>query len=131
MGILSKIIPANKFLDATPKIGGGECQPKTRRPTARCGICQPPYGRHFWMDAYGEWRCTQCSPPAVFAMVRDQVLVPADDGGGPQRCVESADVPLGPDGEFVAGDAFPAYSRGRWRYYEDRGGRHWERISFR
>ena len=141
MGILSKILRKDDFQsenksdgkarDTTKKIIEGGCGNETppRRPTARCEKCQPPYGRHFWLDSYGEWRCTQCHPPAAAAMVRDQVLV-ADVDHGTQGGRQDDVVPLGPGGEFVAGDEYPVNARGRWQYYEDRVGRHWERLTF-
>jgi hypothetical protein len=46
------------------------------RPAAPCPVGHPPpYGRHFWLDAYGSWHCTECCPPATLAQVRDEVLV--------------------------------------------------------
>lgn len=110
---------------------GSAPEPDSRRPAARCKICSQPYGRHYWRDSYGFWRCTQCHPPAATVMVRDQVLVPVDglsvgQSEGELALVASSDG----GGEFVAGEEFPAYARGRWRYYEDRWGRHWERVTF-
>ena len=81
MGILQKIISASNAANikptgnpATPAGQGAASEPTTRRPNARCPVCLPPYGRHFWQDTYGVWWCTQCRPPAAVAMVRDQVL---------------------------------------------------------
>jgi hypothetical protein len=102
-------------------------EPTTRRPTDRCPICPSPYGRHFWRDSYGFWRCTQCHPPAAVAMVREQCLV---SDGGPNGTGGEQLALIASSGEIVAGEAFPAYARGRWRYYEDRWGRHFERITY-
>jgi len=106
-------------------------KPTTRRPTTQCPVCLPPYGRHYWRDTYGTWRCTQCHPPAIMAMVREQCLV--GDGGVDGAQGEQPALIASSDGssEIVAGEEFPAYARGRWRYYEDRWGRHWERIGVR
>ncbi len=45
------------------------------RPAARCEKHPEPYGRHFWRDAYGNWNCTECHPPAVLASVCGEWLV--------------------------------------------------------
>jgi len=138
MGILQKILavpnsPKLKKLDpATPAGHGSASEPSTRRPAAHCPVCLPPYGRHYWQDSYGLWRCTQCHPPAAVAMVRDQVLVDGSGiDGGPDGAHGEQLAPIASsDGssEIVAGDAFPSYARGRWRYYEARWGRHWEKV---
>jgi len=66
-------------------------------------------------------------------MVREQVLVPVDglvdgQGDGPAGSTDEL-APIASSGEFTAGEEFPVYARGQWRYYEDRSGRHWERIT--
>ena len=129
MGILSEILagknPASKKTDPEKKSEPQNIKPSTpATPTAPCEICKPPYGRHFWSDPYGCWHCTQCNPPASLAMVRDQMLLAAD--GSPDVTV------ISPDGStrINAGEEFPAYARGRWRFFEDRHGYHFERLSF-
>ena len=64
-------------------------------------------------------------------MVRDQVLVPLNGSGlGQNRDELALAASSDGGGEFVAGEEFPVYAQGRWRYYEDRWGRHWERVTF-
>ena len=59
-------------------------------PRERCRVCQPPAGRHFWLDVYGEWTCTTCCGPASLAQVRAEHLVPlldkeVPDADGPDQ----------------------------------------------
>jgi len=58
-------------------------------------------------------------------MVREQCLV---SDGGPDGVQGEQLAPIASSGEIIAGEEFPVYARGRWRYYEDRAGRHWERT---
>jgi hypothetical protein len=44
------------------------------RPAAAC-----PCGcRHWWLDAYSQWACVDCQPPAAPGQVRDQVIIGAE-----------------------------------------------------
>lgn len=130
--IISTELTATKPISdpTTPAGQGSASEPTIRRPTVRCSVCLPPYGRHYWLDSYGTWRCTQCHPPAAVAMVRDQILVPLGDVGAEPAGQADELALIASSGEFTASGEFPSYARGRWRYYEDRWGRHWERITF-
>jgi hypothetical protein len=73
MGLMEKILEPPKVLpvkNSTKEI---------LRPTKPCGAgCKPPYGRHFWRDTYGQWHCTECDPPAAYAMVKEEFLLPRE-----------------------------------------------------
>lgn len=133
MGILQKItagasLPIVKLTNpSTPPGQGSAFEPASRWPSVRCSNCLPPYGRHYWRDSYGAWRCIQCHPPVAVAMVREQCLV---GDGRPDGAQGEQLAPIASSGEIIAGEEFSAYARGRWRYYEDRAGRHWERITY-
>ena len=100
--------------------------PQARRPTTPC-LRQhpgptPPYGLHHWQDAYGNWRCTQCDPPATLAMVRDECLVSIDGDGAGRSTTPTHDA--GP-GVLIVGDddpAIPPAWRGRWEFWTDKHG---------
>lgn len=61
--------------------------------------------------------------------MREQCLVSdgRPDAGMVDELVDEL-APVASSGEIITGEEFPAYARGRWRYYEDRAGRHWEKI---
>lgn len=92
MGVLKKILDSQAAAqEASPQQpgcdGGLGVEAAARpgpapaeHPAARCLVCEPPAGRHFWLDSYGAWVCTTCHPPASMAQVRGEWLAPAPDG---------------------------------------------------
>ena len=84
MSLLKKMLAADISTKIEKSITPQQAEvedPSIRRPTAPCPKNHtPPAGRHFWLDTFGCWHCTECDPPAVVAMVRDQVLIARDAG---------------------------------------------------
>lgn len=93
----------------------------TGRPIARCVVCQPPYGRHFWRDAYRTWHCTQCDPPAALAFVREEFLFPEFPDA---HEIDTEKIILTADGET------PEFFQGEWAWLSDGFGNWgWEKTN--
>lgn len=94
-------------------------------PASRCPACiavgrPSAYGRHYWRDAYGTWHCTECEPPAVLAMVREEVLIDPD---GPDGGKNTDGKPHGPKIIQAELSQFPRSVAGEWRERPDHAGR--------
>lgn len=82
MGILSKILadePPQEIKISSAKISH-EKNNISGSPTQPCPVRhEHSPGLHHWRDSYGEWHCTECFPPAVMAMVREECVVGRED----------------------------------------------------
>ncbi len=79
MGVLSQIVADEKIIFSAAQ--STSKKKISTVPVEPCRKHQPPYGRHFWRDSFGTWRCTECFPPAALAMVREQTLVESNPEG--------------------------------------------------
>lgn len=69
-------VPISPTTHSTKECESRKSVDRKLRPSQPCPAGHTlPYGLHHWRDCYGNWRCTECDPPAALAMVREEMLV--------------------------------------------------------